>query len=329
MQLKKIIPSSLYDYLKSIKSYIKIKRIYSYDQSRFKSALKDNDYKKLEYSLMIDTHIIEKGLSHEKLRMNFGKNALINLNKDLIQWNDLGLSKNQIAYNSSISVLQSYVQVHRKNGYEPKLIKEIFNNQLLNEVFNNKDNISGSQYINLSDKSANRNFGELAMSRYSVREFDDSEISNSDLINAINIAQKSPSACNRQSSKVHVISNKDLMLKILNLQGGFRGYELPPVLLVTTVDTEAYMSPDDRNMFYIEGGMFTMSLLYALEDELIGACPLNTSFDVKKDSKIRALMGMNDSEVFINIIPIGYLKTISKVGKSCRRNTSNIIEFNN
>src|SRR5690606_22323819 len=118
-------------------------------------------------------------------------------------------------------------------------------------------------------------FRTLFLGRTSVREFSSMAVDPAVINEAVELALKAPSVCNRQSSRVLVIYDRSTIQKILALQGGFRGYETPNVLLVVTSDISIFVAPQERNQPYVDGGIFSMALLLALEFFSIAACPLN------------------------------------------------------
>jgi hypothetical protein len=63
-------------------------------------------------------------------------------------------------------------------------------------------------------------FGALAYSRHSCRHFDDSPVDESRVWKAMEIAQRSPSVCNRQSWQVHWVRQSELKYAVLKLQEG-------------------------------------------------------------------------------------------------------------
>lgn len=119
---------------------------------------------------------------------------------------------------------------------------------------------------------------------------------------------KSPSVCNRQSSRVHLITNHDMIQKVLSVQAGMTGYKTPPALIITTSDLNCFISPTERNQPFIDGGIFSMSLLLALEYEGFASCPLNAMFDKKRELKIKDIANINDNENIIMIISLGMPK---------------------
>lgn len=83
----------------------------------------------------------------------------------------------------------------------------------------------------------------------------------------------------------------------LKIQGGFNGYGMPPVLLLITSDIRAFMNNGERNEPFVDGGLFSMSLLYALEAYGLAACPLNAMFSLSQDRQTRALLHIPDYEL--------------------------------
>lgn len=63
------------------------------------------------------------------------------------------------------------------------------------------------------------NFETLAGNRFAIRSFSDTPVPDDILHKALDIARKSPSACNRQSYRVHVFRG-DLKNRLLKMQGG-------------------------------------------------------------------------------------------------------------
>ncbi|MBF8807220.1 MAG: nitroreductase family protein [Enterococcus lacertideformus] len=180
--------------------------------------------------------------------------------------------------------------------------------------------IGGFKNISCINRQKNnlKNFKRLAMERHSVRDYKETEIDLQRVNEAIEIALKSPSVCNMQSSRVRIIQNKEIIEEALKIQGGFNGYALPPCLILITTDTNYFIDVTERNQVYVDGGLFAMSVLYALEYEGLAACALNTMFDLNRDKKTRNLLHICDSETLILYITVGNFKEKYKVSRSHR-----------
>ena len=131
-----------------------------------------------------------------------------------------------------MSVVEEYIKIHEENHYdlsERINVVEFKKNYCLNKV-----DFGGVKAVNraASNENQTKNFKELALNRNSVRDYQDTAVDLEKINEAIQIATKSPSVCNRQSTRVRVIRDCSLIKKALDIQGGFKGYPLPPCLLM-------------------------------------------------------------------------------------------------
>ena len=313
--LKILLPNNLVRILKKQKQNYNSIILYNHDVIKKRKYLNNDSITKLEYDLLINIHIIEKGLAHENIRYNFGANPLKNisflLNSDKIS--------NEV-YNYTVSALSEYYFLHKNNNKSLEFFESLFSYKVLNDITNNDKKIGGVKYLKKDHKSNNRqkNFKDLSLNRYSIREFNHSPIDVAKIEEAIEIASKTPSACNRQSTKVIFIDNAELIQQVLEIQEGYRGYEIPNLLGISLVDLNAYSSYTDRNMCYVDGGLYTMSIVYAFEFVGLGCCLLNASFTRTKEKKIRKLLQIEENYEFISLMVMGNFKDSIKVPSSYR-----------
>lgn len=71
------------------------------------------------------------------------------------------------------------------------------------------------------------------------------------------------------------------------------------------MDVRSFVSVEERNEPYIDGGLFTMAFLTALEYESLASCPLNTMMRKQQERDIRELLDIPNYEVLIAFIAIG------------------------
>lgn len=327
--IKKITPSSIVILYRKISNYLRLKKLSSNDLNRFykhASLFTESDYteNQIKYRLIYATHGIEKGLSHSELRLGFGKEQLIYINELLDEYNELGISKNDCAYQDTISVLSEYLKIHEKHNYDIKYFENTYRKYYLEIKKNNLEN-AGVIFKKANDKKANVDFLQLAKNRYSVREFDSRDVSNELINNAVEMSLKTPSACNRQMWKIRAIKNQDKIKNALNYQRGFSGYDIPPVLFLVTVSLESFQFPRERNEPFVDGGMFAMSILYSLEYLGLAACALNSELTLEDEESIRKILSISSSEVMIMFIAAGHFKEDYIVCKSPRLPTENIL----
>lgn len=141
------------------------------------------------------------------------------------------------------------------------------------------------------------------------------------------MAVHSPSVCNRQSSRVKVIQNKEIISKILSNHGGFSSPKYPEVLLVVTTDDNYFIASKERNHPYVDGGIFAMSLLLSLEYVGLAACALNAVYPAEVEQELRETINLPEKENLIMFISVGNFPDKTNVPKSFRYSYKEITEF--
>jgi nitroreductase len=117
-----------------------------------------------------------------------------------------------------------------------------------------------------------------------------------------------------------------LKLAALACQNGNRGFtEEIDKLLVVTSDLGSFVSPGERNQCWIDGGLFAMSLVYALHSLGLGTCCLNWSVEHEADRKLRQAAGIRESEAVIMMIAVGHLPEVLNVQQSPRKLVDDVL----
>lgn len=161
---------------------------------------------------------------------------------------------------------------------------------------------------------------EFFLTRYTLRSFSDQEINDDDLKRAIKLAMKTPSACNRQAWHIYDLKEKPIIEKALNIQNGNKGFgDNLKRLLVLTGDMQAFTSHRERNQHWIDGGLFSMSLIWALHSLGIASCCLNWSQGVKNDLALRKILDIKKQHSIIMLLAIGYPDNDASLCYSARR----------
>nr|WP_255682265.1 nitroreductase family protein [Luteimonas sp. BDR2-5] len=189
---------------------------------------------------------------------------------------------------------------------------------------------AGTKVIRRVDKLSNssKGFYHLAQGRSSIREFSGDPIDLEKVNDCLRNAAKTPSVCNRQGWSVYVVTNKDKMRDLLRLQRGFKGYPvLPECVLVVVVTNNAFLSPVERNEAFVDGGLFSMSVLYGLEYEGLAAVPLNAMMNSRDERDIRNLVEVDNSEQIIMFIAVGAFKDETVVPISDRKPLSDYVSY--
>lgn len=208
MKLKKFIPYTIKRPIRRYLNFRVLKTAYLNDLKRFDASMIDgkdklND-KQLHAKITIYYHSLEKGLSNINFRPGFGRKVVLELIQLLINYNDGGYNQSNTAYISGILAIKAYLDKHNSLMIQTHnldvFLKDIQNKLSLIELNNSNELNGGSLHIDrdsITDKSKS-NFRDLSSVRFSVRDYSDYKVSISTIQDAINIASKTPSVCNRQ-----------------------------------------------------------------------------------------------------------------------------------
>ncbi|MEK0313687.1 nitroreductase family protein [Cohnella sp. 56] len=263
-----------------------------------------------------------------KAKIAFGKDKVNNLLNILQRYINAGYAQDRTQFQSALNVLEKYYELNsHSNDIEVRLLEERYINLIKTVSVRKVEIKGGGTIVEKSDllKGGKGNFQELAFSRHSIRNFSTESVDIDRIKNAIRIAQQSPSACNRQSARTYIIKEKERVEQILSIHQGNRGFgHLIQCILIVTSDLNVFRGANERNSNFIDGGLFAMSLLYALHYEGIGACPLNWAVLKENDIKLRNCVGINDSENVILIIGVGIIPDELKVASSQRKSVEEI-----
>ena len=303
------------------------KYLFNYDFTRFsKFTTTYMDENKEEYicsKMRILVHVIEKALSLPEPRPGFGRDKIIQLIKYLNEYEKIDNIKDEQIIVLAKSAILNYVEFNQKYGIDLSFIP--------NELMNNKSIKHLTGVINVSKDSIdveNINFEQFALSRHSSRVFGDKKIDIEKLKDVVKLAQTSPSACNRQSIRVHITTDNEKCNKIMKLHGGTRGFSNPGAFIVITSDLGLYENEYERNTCIVDGGIFIMNMLYSLHFYKIAACPLIWGSEPSNDKIIYDLLDIPISQQIIGLIIAGeYPDGEFKVAKSLKRDLNDVLSF--
>lgn len=306
----------LADYFSDYRRY----RKYSYD--RFSAT---NDYKNLSAMIIMEAHAIEKGFSLPEIRSGFGVERISGLIRLLEQYSEAGFECKALAFQKAQSVLAEYLRYHEDIGFDLGERKA----EISPWVDMNCD-IGGYIASTREDLlvKAKGDFRECASSRYSIRSYSARPVHEGVIREAIELARKSPSVCNRQSWHVYIIKDEKLKERVLSLQNGNRGFGTSAdFIAIVTSDIQSFIGPGERNEVFIDGGLYSMSLLYAFHYCGIGACPLNWMVHPHQDRELRGLVDIAPSENVIMMISAGYIPESVQIAKSVRKEVDDQVTF--
>lgn len=167
-------------------------------------------------------------------------------------------------------------------------------------------------------------------SRASVRDFAPVGVPLADIERAVTLALKTPSVCNRQASHVYCLHRREDIDRALSLQNGNRGFghEIP-CLLVICADLTAFDTAAERYQHWIDGGMFSMSIVWALHALGYASCCLNWSKTPGDDRRIRSLLPIRPEHSIMMMLAVGQPNDRIRACYSARKPVPEFLEIIN
>ena len=165
------------------------------------------------------------------------------------------------------------------------------------------------------------------LSRYSLREYRENGFVDEDTVRrVVKMAMKTPSVCNRQEWHVYHTKDREIMDIALSYQNGNRPFgKKIPNLFVVAIDLKAFFAGSEHYQHWIDGGLFSMSIMYALHSLGIASCPLNWSQTPKADKAIRKALDIKNNHTIMMMIGFGYPDDDNKVCSSTRRPINEVL----
>jgi len=282
----------------------------------------DKSISKMQYTLLRENHVIEKGMSMRNSRKGFGQEKVASLLDRLNLYFDRYFEQDSYFLKYPLATIKTYIVYTKRNGVNVDEIERNYNDLVSKTKFNDIEINAGIVSISKAEiqENCNNDFESLLKNRHSIRYFTD-EIPNENILDkALTLAQQTPSACNRQGWKTHVFVGNE-SFSLIKWQGGANGFaeEIHCAILVTT-NLNAFLSYE-YNQCYIDGGLYAMNLINSLHSLGLGTIPLSCGFYHNKLSRLKDF-GIPENEVPIIIIGVGCLLDNFHVAVSCRKSIS-------
>ncbi len=148
---------------------------------------------------------------------------------------------------------------------------------------------------------------EFFNSRSSIRTFSHTAITKEEIKTALDFASCTPTACNRQTSKVYAFRDKSKIQEILDLQLGDQGWcNNADTLFVITGETTYFGGVYERHQVYIDGGLFAMNFVYGLHLQHIASCFKMYVRTPKTMNEFRNVCDIPQNEIPIVLVLAGH-----------------------
>lgn len=315
-------------WLKRIKQWLVFHREVFLDGRRFRAAIPSirpgSPHRQfhLASDIVRRYHVLEKGLAMPEFRPGFGRPMVSDLVNDLVAWNSLGLPPDGQT-SAAQAALRAYRDRHAELGFD---LGDLLAGVDLGEPC--ELGSGGTRPVEQVSAELGAAFEAVARSRASVRTFEPDRIPDrGTILEAVAIAARAPSVCNRQTARVHAFTGSATQ-ELLKFQNGNRGFgHRVPLLFVVTSDLRFFTGVSERNQGWIDGGLFAMLFLLGLHAKGLGAVALNWSVKNDLDSGFRKVAKLPSHERVIMLIGCGYPESDAVVPVSQRRPADQIVSF--
>ncbi|MCD7811221.1 MAG: nitroreductase family protein [Ruminococcus sp.] len=256
----------------NIKDYLQVIR----HQHYINGVLKDDNYKasRLESEIMRNVHSVEKGLSLASPRKLFGLKKIETMLNDVEIYISLPEKSDEVIAMVS-AALRAYFDFHSDEEYsELNKLKNRVTQILAKASLDCPDSCVEGGVLHttlVADENDYKSLLKIAEQRHSVRDFSGQSVPMELLHKAMAIAQRAPSACNRQGVRAYIITekNRDCLNGWLEGTGGFASAVDKYILITGKLST--YRS-DEPFQYTVSASIFAGYLTLALQSVGIAAC---------------------------------------------------------
>lgn len=305
-------------------SIIAVVKMYtSYNGKKF------ND-RKLLSEMVRNVHSIEKGMCLPKSRAGYGLNKIKYLIKIVNEYLAKGYDKNRTELKMVCGALQSYVDFNKHAGILNDDIEKIdtFVNSFAKKIGVELDlrRYGGSIEIsNNIEKDHEITLKDVILQRHSIRDFSDIPIEDDVILEAIELANHCPSACNRQSTHVYIVS-KEKAIELEDWLDGIGGFANDINKFLIIAGRTSAFNAGEAYQYIVNAGIFTGYLSLCLNMKGIGNCvvqrPLLCSPTWLKFAKANDIPG---DEQIVCMMALGISKEKYKVPISYRLSAEEIV----
>lgn len=275
--------------------------------------------------IVMGYHVIEKGLTMPRRRLDFGHEAVLHLIALVEKFEqNFGYGDKMVDY--AVGVLKEYLRIHEESGFD--MSRNLIYWNRVREFATHHANVPSCHQMHMmrtqffADNEAP--FPKFATSRHTCRHFN-GELPLQTVEAAVKLAMTAPSACNRQHVRIHCVSSHEKRDVIYTLQNGNRGFgKDADKLLVVTSDLNAIRWNEERNDIFTNAGMFMMNLSYALHYYKVAHCILNWSVSPESDRRIHELLSIPENERVVALFACGSMPDEVDIAASPRKEFKDI-----
>lgn len=275
-----------------------------YKKHNLGAGVHDKDH--LEANIMLVMHQLEKGMSFTCSKRVFGGDkamGLVNMLREFLQ----KYGMNDVC-KIAINVLYEYSK--RDNSTQDLHIRKDIDSLCSEYKDVISDNYAGVKVISEPPVFNKQIIEEFFNTRSSVREYSDIPVTDEEYRKALAFASCTPSACNRQASRVHYYNVKEVIKRLVDNQLGNQGWcDNASACFVVTVNASYFGGGYERCEALIDGGLYAMNFVWGLHLNHIATCFKMFVRDPKREKKFKRIANIPENEIPIVLIMAGHYKS--------------------
>lgn len=256
--------------------------------------------------IMLFMHALEKGMSFPSTRI-FGEEKAVRLIR-LLDNHIEQYGPNKVCI-VAINILSEYLKspCSTRNG---EVRSRICNFLQKNKNLISSTPMGGTKMISEPSCFDKNIIEEFYASRASVREYSDVPVTDDEIKQACRIASYTPSACNRQASRIHVFRDKNVMRKLLDNQLGTQGWcDNASILICVTVNCNYFGGNYERYQALIDGGLYAMNFVMGLHLNHIASCFKMFIRSPRREKDFKKIARIPQCEIPVVLILAGHYKS--------------------
>lgn len=278
-----------------------------YDCNTFFANCLDGDKGKdqIMTQIMLAIHQLEKGMSFTKSARIFGEEKALSIIRNLRSFTKK--CGNHHIVSLATNVLAAYLD--NPNSTQNKQSRTI----IASYIEENKSLLglytTGTKIVKEPQPFDEKLIKEFFFSRNSVREFSDEPITDEEIVQVMEFASCTPTACNRQTSRVHVYRDKALMNKLIENQLGNQNWcDNATAIFVITSNVSCFNSSYEHVQAFVDGGLYAMNFDWGLHLYHIASCYKMYVRLADVDKEFHEISGIPENEFPIVLILAGHYK---------------------
>ena len=251
------------------------------------------------YKIVIESHAIEKGLALPAPRNLFGRGKLSYIMGAIKRYD---FTRSRFPIEMAAGALGAYTRFHGEQNIADPLLVEV--DEAIRSLASDRMIAPTGGVRVVPDKIPD---GTSAIeTRFSCRTFAPYRLLRDEIERIVAMAQRAPSQCNRQATKIYIFQSRSQIDRLLALQAGAAGFaHTVSNLAVISSELVAWGGAQQRNQPYVDGGLFSMAFLLACQDQGYATCPLNLAITHKTENAIRSVAQIPAGERLIMMVAFG------------------------